>query len=58
MTVRLLCGIEVQLNSNGKIVKVHGGRQHSYTDGVICAKFHATASEFIILTGLLCLYVV
>ena len=32
------CGLEVQLNANGKIVKVHGGRQHSYTDGVICAK--------------------
>ena len=32
------CGLEVQLNANGKIVKVHGGQQHSYTDGVICAK--------------------
>jgi anaerobic selenocysteine-containing dehydrogenase len=32
------CGLEVQLDANGKIAKVHGGRQHSYTDGVICAK--------------------
>ena len=32
------CGLEVQLDANGKIAKVYGGRQHSYTDGVICAK--------------------
>ena len=32
------CGLEVQLDANGKIATVHGGQQHSYTDGVICAK--------------------
>ena len=32
------CGLEVQLDTDGKIAKLYGGRKHSYTDGVICAK--------------------
>mgnify|MGYP001489285119 FL=1 len=32
------CGLEVTLDKFGKITKVRGGQNHSYTDGVVCAK--------------------
>ena len=32
------CGLEVALDKFGAITAVRGGQEHSYTDGVICAK--------------------
>ena len=32
------CPLEVELLSDGRIGRVHGARDNSYTDGVICAK--------------------
>lgn len=32
------CGLEVQTDADGRIAKVKGGRQHKYTDGIICSK--------------------
>ena len=32
------CGLEVTLDQFGAITGVRGGQEHSYTDGVICAK--------------------
>ena len=32
------CGLEIVLDQFGAITGVRGGQEHSYTDGVICAK--------------------
>ncbi|MBX2838441.1 MAG: molybdopterin-dependent oxidoreductase, partial [Gammaproteobacteria bacterium] len=33
-----VCALEVEVQANGQIGRVYGAKDHSYTDGVICAK--------------------
>ena len=32
------CSLEVQIDEDGRVGRIHGAKQHPYTSGVICAK--------------------